>query len=82
MLSRQPKAKKFRAWVRYVIKSLHQGELVVPKKQLVEIQSLDMIKTKTKQAQLLYNMASEFKDVLPASQIEKIIKQVTDILSE
>ena len=82
MLSRQPKAKEFRAWVRQVIKSLRKGELVVQETQLSKEQSLDMIKAKTKRAQLLYNMASEFKDVLPASQIEKIIKQVTDILSE
>lgn len=80
MLSRQPKAKEFRAWVRQVIKSLRKGELVVQETQLSKEQSLDMIKAKTKQAQLLYNMASEFKDVLPASQIERLIKQVTDIL--
>lgn len=62
MLSRQPKAKEFRAWVRQVIKSLRKGELVVQETQLSKEQSLDMIKAKTKQAQLLYNMASEFKD--------------------
>lgn len=81
MLSRQPKAKEFRAWVRQVIKSLRKGELVVQETQLSKEQSLDMIKAKTKQVQLLYNMASEFKDALPASQIEKLIKQVSNILN-
>lgn len=80
MLSRQPKAKEFRAWVRQVIKTLRQGEVVVWEKSVPKEQSLEMMKIKTQQAQLLYDIALEFKEILPVGQIEGLVKQVREIL--
>lgn len=86
MLSKKTVAKEFRSWVRKIIKGLRKGEIAIQPRQdnkqaLLETEA-KVRNAKTRQARLLVNVAERFKDVLPKEQIQLLLVNATELISD
>lgn len=94
MLAKTPVAKDFRQWVRKILKSLRKGDYqltptVTPKLTVTETDDDRKLEiearlrnSKTRQARLLVSVAEKFKDILPKEQIQILIGNATELISD
>lgn len=86
MLSKTSVAKEFRSWVRKIIKGLRKGEIAIQstkdiKQALLETEA-KVRNAKTRQARLLVSVAERFKDVFSKEQIQLLLINATELITD
>lgn len=85
-LSKTAVAKEFRSWVRKITKGLRKGEITIQPIQDVQQATLEteakVRNAKTRQAHLLVSVAERFKDVLPKEQIQLLLVNATELITD